>query len=349
MRVLKKTQKILKLNRETVAILSGMRLFFAAAIVASSSLARASFELMLMYDDSQDIIRRYDPVNRVLLGSFANGYTGFSSIANVMALNKSRPGTVSLMDQSGYVRTFDYSSGILVNGVNTAGTPLINLGIRSLKFTNSGEIIRVRSGTAAPQVFSPLTGALISTWSTFSAYTTMDVAPLADGRFITLEQSFSAGLYRYSLFLRNSSGGYISGLLSYVTSTDADIQNSITMLGNTVFASGNPGSPEIFTSVLTGTTFGTAVDIPSFSNVGTGSTSVEFGHQGAGYLVQRDTGSTMRMYHVDGMAGFFGTQYAMPFTGSVTSIAVVNAPEPMSLVAMGVGAAWLVRRRRRGN
>lgn len=323
-----------------------MRLFFAAAIVVSSNMAHASFELMLMYDDSIDAIRRYDPVNRVLLGSFADGYTGFNASANEMAVNKARPGTVSLMDVSGHLRTFDYSSGILVGSVNTGGSPLANIGMRSLKFTNSGDIIRVAGTSSAPQTFSPLSGALINSWATYSGYSTLDVAALDDGRFITLEQSFVSSQYRYSLFLRNAAGTYLAGLTNYLVSASADAQSSVTLLGNTVFAAGHQSGPDVYSSVLNGSSFGTALDLPSFSNVGTGSTSVEFGHQGAGYIVQRDTGSAMRMYHVDGIGGFFGVQYSMPFTGSVTSIAVVNAPEPMSLVAMGVGAAWLVRRRR---
>jgi len=73
------------------------------------------------------------------------------------------------------------------------------------------------------------------------------------------------------------------------------------------------------------------------------------GHDGRVHVVQSSyngTNYTNRWYTYDPLNGFLTFNHQMPGTEYISSIALVVAPEPGSLLALGLGGLLLLRRRK---
>ena len=93
-----------------------MRSFALTLALLSGSAAFASFDLMLLGDNTtagSERVIRYDPVNRVQLGSFGQGFlnAAVSDVAVDQSTNRA-----FVLQVNGGVRVFNYSTGAFIDG-----------------------------------------------------------------------------------------------------------------------------------------------------------------------------------------------------------------------------------------
>jgi len=319
-------------------------LLAATVMVVTSVPAAASYELSLIYDVDNRQILRYDPISNRALGSFGTGLMGYYGNAVKLALDPVRAGTVATLNVSGSVRWFDYSTGEVVettdltpNGgfVQADSFHILRDG-GMMATTSSG--VRVYDRNGVPRF--DFTG--------YVGYTTIDAIPLANGTFLSLERNVSGSGYGYSLFRRDVGGTYTDGLFGWRTSSLSTHLRRLTTDGNEIFATGTDGVyPSMAAARFSGATFVNRSYGLTMMASGMPS-AVSLLHEGSGIFLARGTADSLNTrYRVDRMETSAFNDATMPYSQNLGDIVTVVAPEPGTIIAMGVGLAVLVRRRRR--
>lgn len=102
-------------------IYKGMRSILCLALVSFASASFASFDLMLLGDNtvaSAGRVVRYDPVNQVVLGSFGSSYINGSVVSIATDPTRNR---VFVTTNTSTVSIFNYNSGEYLGGYGIAG------------------------------------------------------------------------------------------------------------------------------------------------------------------------------------------------------------------------------------
>lgn len=330
-----------------------LRCSFLMATVGGTALSMASFDLMLL-PGNDGRIYRYDPVNRLNLGSYLStsynmmiaadtdgvSYSGSSGTSSVLAHRYStgenlgqfsvgsvqramllRSGSLYSLNSTGQVRRYSTANGSLLDTVTLPA----NIVWRTMARIQ-GNLIAVGTNTSNQLSFQNISTADLSlgilltstiTSTASSALGKADVATNALNGFSTLAFTYlnAGGLY-CSQFLLNPSG--------YMTSTTS----------STIAIGGSGG-------------FNDASDLPA----------VVAGHSGL-YIYGQDatTPTTVaRLSRLDFIGSFLNTTNTTTFTAPGGSWDVNNpgwhpanivAPEPGSLMACGAGLLALLRRRK---
>lgn len=296
----------------------------AAALVGA---AHASYELMLVADSGTNSIHRFDASSGAYLGSFGAGR--FSALTSI-AVNAST-GMCYVSDfNRGTISEFDYSNGLLMNEFlvyGTSGAP------RNVAVLPTGDLLVAgQSGLVRLSTY----GSLVRTYAT-GAYAGCGYSP--DGYAYGVDASST--LRRY-----NASSGALSGVttlpsisisfywqmafsgpVGYLADPDHQGVRSLT--------SANP--PVSANLYLTPT-----VDKPRALAFGHGPTLYVAGVNAANSaqgIVQTYSTVSGSMYQT---VSFGQSQLKNPM-----SIAVVVAPEPSSIAALGLGALLILRRKRK--
>lgn len=300
-----------------------------AFLAVSPCAALASYELLMYGTGSDGYVQRIDPVSGALLGRIGQGYLSY---AGSVAL-EGNTGNILVADlATRRVVRFNYSTGLFVNSFSLAVGPV---GITTIA---DGSIVVSDNGSGVIRRYSS-TGSILNAINTGAA--AYSVVTLANGS--TLAIGYDGKIRR--LNFANS---------SFVT-------ESFTMAGTSVFgagASGNKVAQINFTDLGTTQMFqanavgnystGPTYDLlaaEANSMVGRGAA---FGHGGVVYATAKDqTAGKNYLYSWDPNAGLFATRREIPFVSELSAqMAIVVAPEPVTMVAMGLGLAVLVRRRR---
>lgn len=322
--------------------------FSCAFFLALTGAASASFELALIYDNDNDQIIRYDPVNKVRLGSFGQGRLGAWGNSNGLALDPTDLNLVAALDIDGNVRWFNYNTGILVRSVATGD--INEFGYQNFKILSNGNLLVTAqyNPNRLTRIFNGTTGALINTFADYtgSGYTLMDCVPVGDGTYYSLERSGGAGNYSFHLFRRNSTGGFLGALYNYDASSSADFQMEIEVSGNKVFTLGRTAESlrafSISGSTLTKDNLNYSIYGGAFAS------GLSVGHGGSVHFTQYRSGVPgNEFYSYDRIAGYYtyfgGT---MPYTQELGGMVLVTAPEPGTMAVLGLGALAILRRRK---
>lgn len=312
----------------------GMRSIGVLAFLVAASMSSASFDLVMVADNIGSFngpvpakIHRYDGDSGVYLGSFN---AGFSAI-NDLAVNKDAGELYAL--SIGRLNVFDYNTGSLKRSFTTGGA--------AAKFFN-GKLYRA-SGSNLSEV-NLATGATTSVVSWVNSIN--DFAFTGNGSYALFNASVgvlqgysSAGVAGTPLTATgfatsdprlSMEGGSMTNFYVAGPSTTSATTTSFRHLS--LSASGN-------LTLLASATFSTTF-ITTFEDV-------HEAHAGTWLYGKNSTGvnSLYRMYSSWPSGG--DTVFATPQVTTAGPIAVVLAPEPGTMIALGAGALALLRRRKK--
>lgn len=332
------------------------RWVLATSFVLSATSSYASFELLLALQQftpsgasPETSLVRYDPINRVYLGRTA--LIGVGTDAK-MALNPTAPGTVDVfqvVSNSLNIRRYDYSTGVLVSDLN----PGISMQtLNAAHYNSSGQMLlsgnfATVGGNHQARLYSP-TGLGVRFYTMPSGVTSaLDAILGPDGHTYVLSRApGTISASRYILTTYNPSQSTIVSTFTFSDNQPSGIHHSLVLAGNRMNVGGlNFSSRRIIT--VSGTVLG---DIGNAGGWATTTQSLAMGHgdivHGLGYntATSQTVLSSARLSTSLGDTFFNFNNSSL---GTVYDTAVVIAPEPASLLAIGLGSAFLLRRKRR--
>ncbi len=294
-------------------------ILFALAVSAAAA-SQASFELLLAVDNAEGKVHRFDPVTGISLGSFGQG----------MMLG---PAKIAINESSGVAYVSNY-------GLNSVQMWNYNTGAYLGDLTNSVTgpwgIVRLDNGNIAIA-----NGALVrtfnSTGSLLSSFSTSGFGLGTDG--VNLFAGESGQIRKFS-----ASGTLLGTLL-----TPGRVNYDIQIRGTTAYSSGANYTNKFgrFNPVtMTGYTETTVSSLSAAADV----YSTALSHGAILYVPGSSTAAgnptVFSRYHTT--AGTTISNFGnLPTTSLITGTAIVLAPEPGTMAALGLGAAALLRRRRR--
>lgn len=303
-----------------------------AASAGFAAASQASYELLMAVDFGAQTVRRFDGVTGAQLGSFGKGYL---RTATSIAINSSI-NEAYVLDRSGGNRiyAFNYNTGEYLRDFSVGGYTYGNVSLAS-----NGDLLMGstnNSGSSALQRFSK-TGSLISTYLTYGGQNSNNFVTASDGAMYAVD-------YNGSYLLRYATPG-----ASYTT-----------FLGNSNFAgyrgqmvsSGSLGyslnfyTPQITPLTLSSTlAVGTTVTLAAYFSFLDGAT---FGHGNILYIAgSNSTGYPTILRYNTATNTVLNTVFTDTATGEFAAMACVVAPEPSSLIGLGLGAGFLLMLRRR--
>jgi hypothetical protein len=325
-----------------------LRALLVFVLLGAVAASFASFELMLLAGNNG--VHRYDPQSNVLLGRFAE-YDG--TIYDV-AVDSTRPGEAVTLTGNGGVNRYDYSTGEFRGGF-TVGSFFINERPRISVMAN-GNILytayTVAEGRPITKMYSS-TGVLLSTLDDFGpAYQSLDSIQTSDGKIRTLVRASSGTNFNFYVFNYSSAGVYEgfatieSGSLANNTFGTLGIMN-----GRLWASSGNsaadPGRLAYWPGSITGTA--TQIIISSYTIV-SGATNYVGGHNGIGYMMHSFLDLGVRKNRLirynPNINAANSTVFVNGLDDQIYGSAIVVAPEPGTMIALGLGLAAVVRRRK---
>lgn len=313
-----------------------MKLFSLAALVLATSSAFASFELLLL-PTTTGRVQRIDPENGVALGSYAGG-TG----PLTFAATSSEPGVSYTGDSSGRAYMQDYSTGSLLP--SSAFSPVTALS----DYTNREAVVFLNSNTI--RITNRKTLSLIqSISSVLTAGVSWRTGRVVGDKYYIMGINGSNNVAWQVIDLVN---GTSLGAGSYSTT----VSTVGTLVGafsgtNAYWTQNEAGNIKVMRAALGTNSFGTAFEEETLSFYASGPSEVPTlvrGHSSY-YAIGRSaaTATTLKVTQLDATLNAYNT-YDMagmnPIARPISGIVV--APEPMSMIALGLGTAALMRRRK---
>lgn len=298
-----------------------------AALAVAAPLS-ASFELLLVSDNTDKVIHRFDSVTGTWLGSFG---AGILNNPLGVTLNQSTR-TAYVLEGGSSVVAFNYNSGDFVGSFG------ITPGATYMSANSDGTLNLVYPATTRVQRRS-VSGALIQQYVSASGFNVQHGIHLNDGFFYV---STRTGDNRRLDQFNSATGAFVASFAWFadrMARVTGDLVFNCYTLGAAAAFEGNVfnGSP-----VSLGASFSTNLTSPAGVAVGHDgicyATGTVIGAPGSGLIERYDLNtSTFR--------GTFGTG----ILNTPTGMAIVVAPEPASLAALAMGLLLVgARRIRRG-
>lgn len=327
-----------------------MRSLVALAIFAtSSSFGYASFDMLLVGNNylgngESYHVSSYDPVNRVDLGSFGSGVLT-DAVLDVAVDQASNTAYVLTNTK---IAMFDYNTGELKGAAESPSA-----GIRSIHFNRESNTVTFGPGDGGVLNGGPIyTQNLAATGVAFgSAF--QGHAPIqrsGSSNYFGFGATQSPGNNLQSA-VWNPSGGLINSGVTTIGFGGSNVFRDAAWSGTSLYGvssvSGGPGTA-IWLSSTTASTASTPVQQLTIhaGAIGIGASSarnIVAGH-GGGFWIK--TGNVFSSYHPVLGAGPTISLGAIGGVADLTGMAIVLAPEPVSLVVLSLGAIYILRRRR---
>jgi len=320
-----------------------MRFWLLAMVAVVGGPASATYDLMFVGENpvgGQARVWRYDPVARRTLGTFGEGF--ISGTISSVAVDASR-GIAYVQNSVGRISQFDYSTGVLLRALNigSAWGEISVDPVTGYLLLGNGQ----GSGWNPSYSLDFSTGGVVATYRDFFHGS----APLRrpGGTHV-----FSFGLSTSAVTLAASAypvgGGARAGLVdSGAAWTGANAVRASAFSGTngtTFYGLANDGATNRLYRVSTSATdFVGSISQPF--NVASLSSSVGL-VAGHGDLLYLRNGAQIIQFETT-TNQVIGTQ-SLPFgtNSTLAGMAIVVAPEPGTMLALGVGLVALVRRRR---
>lgn len=302
-----------------------MKFVALSLAVSFAAIGHASFEMMLIADNTNGVIHRYDPVNRVYLGSFGQG-----SLFPVSSMALDQTNGRVFVKQGNFLTAFNYATGeALFSSVGSIGA----IAYRE----NFGDLITATS--------LGLTRATVT-------LTGIGGSNLYTGSVPTLAQVTTNGS---DVFVANPSNGTFTRFTgSSTATTTVNTGTNAGMTGDTIAGMMTSQSGAL-TFALSSTdrryfvTSSAAIsNVPGEVSTLTTTTAITRGHGEYGYFLGTTaTGFGYQKFYENGVNVQNFAQVALPSQiGSINSAVTVVAPEPGSMIALGVGVAAVLRKRK---
>jgi hypothetical protein len=314
------------------------RVLLSLVAVLSASVSFASFELMVACDANGNL-HRYDIENRVYMGAASNFRI---AAATAFTLNQANS-TAYVADFNNRIHRINYFTneylGSFASGV---------FDIKHMTLGIDGTLITTHS--TGTRVFNQTNGAAIRNLGYVGGDVAVGAVQKSDGTYAAVSYIGGGAYYRNSF---NASGAIVlssfldtgSLNLSYTTvglygNNDVITYGSSLPVGwrGVLSLSGSALTPTTLTTTISGldlfaTTGGRLHDgtyMTAAHRISSGNTVV------TGYYAQPGTGrfgSSTSLFTING-------------TTSLVGVNVVTAPEPASMIALGVGLAAVMKRRK---
>lgn len=306
-----------------------------------------SYELLAVVDQSNRVIRRFDPISGNSLGTFGSGY--LTSPSGIQLRN----GLAYVLDHSGAaalgnarVKVFNYSTGLFLQS-----SPLS----AAWGFAWNDSTLKLEGTSYAVSDANPFNGSsYVTVYDSSGNPLVYQGGVNAPSPVIYSSELSANGLIRYRSF---------NGSIAWLTSSQTTFSNALT---GTVVSAGINSQLLRVDSTLYALNSTNSL-IRRFSIAGNGALSetgtialpgfqanslrgLARGHGNTLYVSGQDgtTVTSARILKLDGLTGDLYNAITLPGVGAVRSMDTVIAPEPGTLLAMGVGLAALARRRRAG-
>ena len=321
-----------------------MRSLVALSLIFSGAVVHASFEMMLITDPYGKAIHRFDPINRVSLGSFGTGMLNPNAVCVNQALN-----VAYVADGGQGIRAFNYFTGDLLYSVPVSGMD----NFRSISTTPDGNLM-VNDGTIVRKV-NANTGATMATVTPYPSNRVANAYQRADGTFVLLTGNPTlSGTY---VTFHNSQGlaTSFSTIESSQTIGSNPIFGGIAFRGNDVVATLGFGTTFKSYVGTIGASFATLTSVVySPQNSRALVSNPVFTHTNTAFYLERlaSNGATYTAANTLGFPSEIHTPMPDPLNttlvfGGYTSIAMVLAPEPMPFIAIGLGMVGILGRRKK--
>lgn len=302
---------------KSVALLVGLLGFAASSL--------ASFDLMMIHDSTGNRVHRYDPINGSYFGAFdlpmtPNAMVGSFSSKRLFVVGGT--GTASI----------DYSTGEVKNGISMVGRGATVVG-NELWVANGTNVIR---RFAANDSLSSLPSV------TFAAGIAISDLTARAGGFVLLHDELNNMLYQ------TNSSGAILATTAFGGGPTTDNLVALEYFGASewVFAhdsgTGTIRYQEIAQQPLSN--FLSASGTYNPTTMGT-TAGVVAGHNGGYYYGTNSTGAKV----IQRFSGFGseGSTFLTPQIGTYSGVAaIVLAPEPVTMITIGIAGAVAFRRRK---
>ncbi len=299
----------------------------AALAVLSAVPAFASFELTLITESNSNAIRRVDPENRIVLGSFgANNLHAPDALAldqvngHVYVANNYVGGNISR------ITVLNYNTGAFVREW-TLGA---DFGITSIAFRPGfGLYVPVTDGL---RLFSP-TGSLLATFT----------SGLTGISSVSYSTDFNE-VYGHAAngTTRRFDGSILSGTTAGISNHSGPVnQIGMTTINDRASFGGQAGTDNLVFFNHLSLSGSTLTHTPGFSI-----RAVNAAHGDRMYAGGVGGGvSYITTFNQSGLQ--VSDRWAVPGGAGIISMATVVAPEPGTLLAVGAGLAFLAKRRKR--
>lgn len=299
--------------------------------MVAASFASASFELLLVADRGTNTVHRFDSVTGAYFGSFGQGYL---TDVNDMAVNTAT-GEAWVLEAANRIYKFDYNTGAYLGTVN------LNIGsILDLQSSQAGGFL-ARSSSTQWRAFSNA-GTLTNILSAPTGATFGSATRAANGFFYAVETvGTTITIGHYNALSSRVTGTNFSGTsLDYVQATGNLVADLYTSGGARFSEILNFNPDGSFAGATTSdANLSGIVNLPKASVLGHGSITMVCGINPAnaaqGIIARCDPVFATTK-------GTFGNTILQ----DPVEMAIVVAPEPGTIAAMGLGAAMLLRKRR---
>jgi hypothetical protein len=311
-------------------------LFSLAALLLTTSSAFASFELLLL-PTTTGRVQRIDPETGVALGSYVGG-----SGPLTFAATSSEPGVSYTGDNSGRSYMQDYSTGsLLPSSAYSPVTAFADYSARSSVVFLTGNTLRIAKRADLSLDLS-VTGGLTPGVSWRSG------TVVGDKYYLLGVSSTNTVAWQVINLLNGGSLG--AGTYGTTVSTVGSLVGAFS--GSTAYWTQNEsGTIKVMRASLLASSFGTSFEQTTLSSFASGPSEIPTlvrGHSSF-YAIGRSaaTATTLKVTQLDTTFGVYNTYdmagmnpIARPLSG------IVVAPEPMSMIALGLGTVALMRRRK---
>lgn len=297
--------------------------------LAAAASSYGSFELVMVADYSNNVIRRYDGGTGAALGTFAGGYMGQ---IGAIAINQTVQRAYVFDRISKNIFAFNYNTGEYIQNWATGGYYY-----SWLSTDLNGNIILAGSNSGGLSMmarYSP-TGTLMTSWTVASDTDYFGAAQSADGTIWALDAfSGPAKIDRFA-----SSGG--ASINSYSVPGTTTSGGQTTSSGNVVYF---PSHYSTTISYFSTAAPASIVDLP-LSSVFTSTFGIVFGHGDTAYVAGSKNGNGV-LARYNKKSGYVSS-IASVATTDFAGVAVAVAPEPGTWLALCGGLALCGLHRRR--
>jgi len=293
---------------------------FIFALVATVS-AHASFDLVLVADEATNSVHRFDGTSGAYLGQFGKGRLSYPQD---VAVNPATGLAYVTSFATSTVQVYNYSTGLFVNEFAVGPNP------RGVTMLGSDVIVSHTTGVSRYSA----SGGFLNNFGTGSNFTGVTVGP--DGFVYAYEWPTALRRYKFD--------GTAAGSSAISSDTNYPHYDAVPFGNQVAFTNFSARKIEFFNAnsgLVSGGSF-------TFTGTLSAMTGLAKGHGNALYTCGvLDSSSKPVIAQISGLTGKVGLTFGETILSAPRGMSSVVAPEPGTMIALGLGSAALLRRRKK--